>query len=91
MQGALGNDAAADSIDAWLAELQRDPPKASTALSERAFLAVARGRKEEGVALMRESFARGLSFYIRRNLHRFNDWWALGDYPPYVKLITPEG
>lgn len=91
VQAALGNHAAADSVDAWLADLQRDPAKAATSLSERAFLAMARGRREEAVALLRESFARGSVFNIRRNLHRFNDWWPLKGYAPYERLVTPEG
>jgi len=91
LQGAMGNDAAADSVDAWLAELQRDPAKAATSLNERAFLAAARGRREDAVALLRESFARGSNFYIRKNLHRFNDWWPLNGYPPYDRMVKPEG
>jgi Protein kinase domain len=91
VQGAMGDHAAADSVDAWLGELQRDPAKAATSLAERAFLAAARGRKEEAVRLMQESFARGTTFYIRKNLHRFNDWWALRGYAPYDRLVTPEG
>ena len=90
-KGSLGNHAAADSVDAWLAELQRDPAKAATSLNERAFLAAARGRREEAVALMRESFARGTGFYIRRNLHRFNDWFPLKGYEPYDRMVTPAG
>jgi hypothetical protein len=90
-QGALGNQAAADSVDRWLQGLQQDPTKAATSLSERAFLAAARGRREDAVALLSESFARGNTFYIRRNLHRFNDWWPLREYAPFVKLVTPEG
>ncbi len=91
VQGAMGNHAAADSVDAWLAELQRDPAKAATSLNERAFLAAARGRREEAVAHLRESFARGTAFYIRRNLHRFNDFWPLKGYEPYDRLVTPAG
>lgn len=91
VQGAMGNHAAADSVDAWLAELQRDPALAATSLNERAFLAAARGRREEAVALMRESFARGTTFYIRRNLHRFNDWWPMKGFEPYERLVTPAG
>ncbi len=91
VQGAVGNHAAADSVDAWLAELQRDPAKAATSLNERAFLAAARERREEAVALLRESFARGSNFYIRKNLHRFNDWWPLNGYAPYDRMVKPEG
>ena len=91
VQGAMGNDAAADSVNAWLLVQQQDPAKAGTALSERAFLAAARGRREDAVALLREAFARGLVFYIRRNLHRFNDWFSLKGYAPYDRMVTPEG
>lgn len=91
VHGAKGNHAAAHSVDAWLAELQKDPAKAGTSLSERAFLAAARGRREEAVGLLPESFTRGSVFYIRRNLHRFNDWWPMRGYEPFDRLVTPEG
>jgi Flp pilus assembly protein TadD len=91
VQGALGNQAAADSTDAWLAQLQQDPAKAAISLSERAFLAAARGRREDAVAFIRESFARGNTFYIRSHLHRFNDWWQFKGYAPFEKILTPDG
>jgi hypothetical protein len=58
---------------------------------ERAFIAANLGRREEAVALLRDAFAEGEGFFIRWRLHWFTDTRPLLGYPPFDRLLQPEG
>ncbi|MBA3646719.1 MAG: hypothetical protein H0W63_11160, partial [Gemmatimonadaceae bacterium] len=49
------------------------------------------GEKEKAVHLLQEAFAQGTGFGIRWRLQWFNDLSGLWGYPPFEKLLEPQG
>ncbi|HEV7990303.1 MAG TPA: serine/threonine-protein kinase [Gemmatimonadaceae bacterium] len=86
---ASGDTAETRRIDARLAELGSNLLGANTL--ERSFMAAVRGRKDDAVALLQEAFAQGLGFSLRWRLHWFTDVKQLRGYPPFERLIEPQG
>lgn len=83
-----GDRAAADSISAWLAELDR-PYGAGVRTFLRAGIAAVLGEQERAVALLQDAFAQGLSYDPQ--IQRFIDFESLRDYPPFQELLRPKG
>jgi hypothetical protein len=58
---------------------------------ERAFIASLLGKRDEAVSLLQQSFAEGQGFFIRWRLHWFSDTRPLVGYPPFDRLLEPQG
>jgi hypothetical protein len=60
---------------------------------ERAAITVHLGRDrwDEALSLLELSLRQGQGYGIRRRLHFFQDWLPLKDYPPFKRIITPNG
>ena len=86
---ARRDTAEARRIDARLASLGNNLMGANTL--ERAFMASVLGDRPGAVALLQESFAQGLGFNIRWRLHWFTDTKPLRGYPPFEKMLEPQG
>jgi hypothetical protein len=84
-----GDTAEARRIDAQLAAMGNGLGGANTL--ERGFIASMLGDKANAVALLQEAFAQGLSFNIRWRLHWFTDTKPLRGYPPFEKMLEPQG
>jgi tetratricopeptide (TPR) repeat protein len=86
---ARGDTAEARRIDAQLAALGNRLSGANTL--ERAFMASVLGHKDAAVALLQEALAQGMGFSVRGRLHWFTDMKPLRGYPPFEKLLEPQG
>jgi predicted Zn-dependent protease len=84
-----GDTTEARKIDAQLAALGNRLGGANTL--ERAFIASILGEKAKAVTLLQEAFAQGLPFNIRWRLHWFTDTKPLRGYPPFEKMLEPQG
>ena len=76
-------------VDAQLAALGNNLSGANTL--ERAFMSSVLGDKPGAVALLQEAFAQGMGFNIRWRLHWFTDTKPLRGYPPFEKMLEPQG
>jgi len=83
------------AMNAELAWLEARPAERlqGTPTYERAAITVNRGRDhwDEAISLLELSLRQGQGFGIRRRLHWFGDWLPLHDYPPFKRIITPNG
>jgi len=86
---ARGDTAEARRIDAQLAAMGSRRGGVNTL--ERAFMASVLGHKPEAVTLLQEAFSQGVAFNIRWRLHWFTDTKPLRSYPPFQKLLEPQG
>jgi hypothetical protein len=84
-----GDTAEARRADAELAALGARIGGANTL--ERALIASVLGHKPEAVAHLQEAFAQGLGFNVRWRLHWFTDLKPLHGYPPFEKMLEPQG
>ncbi len=75
-----GDRAAADSISAWLAELDW-PYGAGDRMAIRAGIAAVPGERERAVALLQDASAQGWAYSVW--IHRDIDFESLRDYPPF--------
>jgi tetratricopeptide (TPR) repeat protein len=89
LSAALGDTAEALRVDSALASLGTRVGGSNTL--ERAFIAANLGRREQAVARLQEAFSQGVGFSIRWRLHSFTDLRSLRGYPPFVKLLEPQG
>jgi serine/threonine-protein kinase len=89
LAAALGDTTKAQRIDASLAAMGNHIGGGNTL--ERAFVAANLGQRERAVALLEEALAQGVGFPIRWRLHWFTDFRSLRGYPPFVKLLEPQG
>ena len=76
---------AMDSIE------RRTPPRFDRGASQyhRARIAAMLGKREETVALLRESFARGAPPVQYHRVRHFNEFEGMRDYPQLVELLRP--
>jgi tetratricopeptide (TPR) repeat protein len=86
---AAGDTATATRLDGRLEAMGIYRLGANTL--ERAFLAAQRGDRDRAVTLLQEAFAQGQGFSIRWRLHWLTDTRPLRGYPPFDRLITPDG
>jgi hypothetical protein len=86
---AHGDTAEARRISAKLAGMGNRLGGSNTL--ERAFIASVAGKRDDAVALLRDSFAEGQGFFIRWRLHWLTDTRPLVGYPPFDRLLVPEG
>ncbi len=87
---AMGDTAEAMRRDAQLANMRSEGLFGYPTI-ERAFIAAQLGRRETAVALLKRGLAEGSGFSIRGRLHWFPDVDKLRGYPPFEKLLVPEG
>ncbi len=83
-----GDRAAADSISAWLAELDW-PYGFGWRTAFRASIAAVLGERERAVALLQDALAQGSGYSVW--IHRNIDFESVRDYPPFQELMRPKG
>jgi tRNA A-37 threonylcarbamoyl transferase component Bud32 len=82
-----------DDAETVLGELAAMPAVlvAGAPTYERARISAALGRRDQAVSLLQESLRQGQGWAIRWRLHFFPEWLPYADYPPFRRIITPEG
>jgi hypothetical protein len=84
----LGEEGAADSLLAHLRSVADEPFSHGGPQARESTLLALLGRKDEAVAAMKRSFARGKGFEM--SLHSDPLFENLWDYPPYREFIKPK-
>jgi hypothetical protein len=87
-----GRTAAMNAELAWLAARPAERLQGAPTY-ERAAITVHLGRDhwDEALSLLELSLRQGQGYGIRRRLHFFQDWLPLRDYPPFKRIVTPNG
>ncbi len=92
LYAAQGKTAAMKAELAWLAARPAERLQGAPTYERAAIIVhVGRDHWDEALSLLELSLRQGQGFSIRRRLHYFSDWLPLRDYPPFKRIITPNG